>query len=340
VLKAACYSDDKGWVEVEDLATVSELRKSDGNILWAREDVRDLQPEDVELIKEEFDLQPHAVEAAVLSRGRPTLEWVDDDLYAVVHELIEEDDQLEAVQIAAFVGNDYILVLHEGAEKTLAETEKRLEELDEVPGPHRLLRILFEVVVDEYQDVADELEDDIENIEDIILQSPEIVHLADGRLQRQLYTLKQQVARLRRYVLPWTRWMEEALEEIRGEHEDEEDAVDQPRKRLRPQRLGSLRALHDRLMRVADQVRNVDELASALLDLARAEQAERLNIQNRRLSAWAAIFAVATVIAGIYGMNFRLVPKDQTLYGFWIAMVMIAVSTGGLYLYFKKKGWL
>jgi magnesium transporter len=100
------------------------------------------------------------------------------------------------------------------------------------------------------------------------------------------------------------------------------------------------RDVHDHLLRIADQVRNIDDLAQAVLDLTRGEQSTLLNQVSKRLSGYAAIFAVLTLIAGIYGMNFKLVPRHQTYFGFWFAIGLMLVSGAAMYYYFKKKNWL
>ena len=323
MLRAARYSEQDGWDEIGDLEEVSTLRKQEENLFWAREDVRDLSPEDVDLIQREFDLPREAVDAAVSARSRPKIEPFGDDVVAVIYQLDEVEDQLEAVQIAVFVGNDFVLILHEGANRTLERAEQTLRHSPHVGGPQALLFTLFDVVVADYQEIADGLEDAVEHMEEIILAAP------DAPVQRQLYSLKQRLARLRRYVLPWTRMMEQAVDSQQGDG----------RWRFTV-KLDNLRSLRDRLLRIRDQVGNIEALAQALIDLTRAEQAGMLNEQNRKLAAWAAIFAVATVIGGIYGMNFQLVPKHQTLFGFWFAIGLIAASTIGLYWYFKRRGWL
>jgi len=91
---------------------------------------------------------------------------------------------------------------------------------------------------------------------------------------------------------------------------------------------------------MTDQVRNADDLTDALLDLVRNEQANSLNEVNKKLAAWAAIFAVGTLIAGIYGMNFALIPDEGSLVGFWFAIATMFGLSIGLFLYFKKRGWL
>jgi magnesium transporter len=322
MLRAARYNTDDGWKEIGHVEDVSDLRhERNGFLFWAREDIRELSEEDIALIQEEFDLPETAVIAAMAARGRPKIEPFEDDIFAVLYQLDEEDEQLEAVQLAVFVGSDFVLILHAGAERTLKKAESILRSADSLDGPHRLLYVLFDVMINDYQDTVDGLEDEVEELEDIILSAP------DAPVQRQLYRLKQQLARLRRYALPWPRLIEETLQ---ADSAFGNISVNTE----------NLRFLRDRLLRIRDQVSNVEELAQALIDLTRSEQGTRLNEQNRKLAAWAAVFAVATVIGGIYGMNFQLVPGNETLFGFWFAIGLIAASTGGLYLYFKRKDWL
>ena len=323
MLLAACHSKDRGWTEVPDLTKISDLRAQADTVLWAETDVAGLSSEDAALIAEEFDLPPLAVEDAVHTRQRPKLEVYENQLFIVMHQLDEEHDQLEASQIAAFVGEGFVLVVHAGAKRTLDEAKRRWandELIDE--GPPELLHVLADVVVDDYQEISDRLEDEMEDLEDIALAEP------SAPIQRQLYSIKQQVARLRRYVLPATRLLDWALDpDPHGRPFSKENAV-------------LFRDVHDHLLRITDQVRNIDDLAQAVIDLTRAEQAQTLNENSRRLSAWAAIFAVGTLIAGIYGMNFTLVPRDQSLFGFWFAIALMSVSSVGLYLYFRKRKWL
>lgn len=322
---AVCHSRSaEGWAEVADLSELSELRKASGNLLWAEADVKDLTASDIATIAEEFELHPLAVEDAVSFRQRPKLERYGDHLFLVIHQLDLVDGQFEAAQLACFIGERYIVTIHHGGQRATAETKKRWAEGD-VPGgegPSQLIHTLLDVIVDEYQNHADTLEAEVEELEELILASP------TAPIQRQLYSVKQRVARLRRYALPVSRVLDgfatvdsdgEVLPDIQEPH---------------------FRDIKDHTIRIAEQIKNVDDLSQAVLDLARSEQAAALNENSRKLSAWAAIFAVATLVAGIYGMNFRLVPKENSLFGFWFAIGLMALVCGSLYGYFKRKHWL
>lgn len=322
MLLAICHSSQTGWTRVEDLDRLSELRAESGNVLWAEADVGDLTPNDIAVIAAEFGLHPLAVEDAMSTRQRPKIEAYEGHQFIVFHQLDEQADQLEAMQIACFVGDNYVLTIHAGANRVMDAAKKRWSAGDDRPDtPEALLHTLFDVVVDEYQEIADRLEQTIEDLEEIALEHP------GAPLQRQLYSVKQSLSRMRRYVLPAARIVDWAHSPSTSrEMSDEMRAL--------------FRDVHDHLLRIADEVRNVDDLSQAVLDLTHGEQANRLSEVSRRLTAWAAIFAVLTLIAGIYGMNFKLVPADQTLYGFWMAIGMMVACGAGLYVYFKRRGWL
>ncbi|HEX2050707.1 MAG TPA: CorA family divalent cation transporter [Actinomycetota bacterium] len=324
MLQATSHSDDAGWTTVDDLDTLSELRARSDRLLWAEADVASLTPGDVATIAEEFGLHPLAVEDAENPRQRPKLEAYENHLFVVVHQLDEVDGQLEAAQIACFVGRNYVLSIHAGATRTLAEATRRwrAEPPSDRHDAAELLHVLVDVVVDDYQAHADRLEARVEELEDIALSTPA------APIQEQVYSVKQQLARLRRYVLPGSRLLEHVVDP--GDRQTE---LSRATREL-------YRDVHDHLLRITDQIHNVDDLTQAVLDLTHSQQAMALNEVTKKLSAWAAIFAVETLIAGIYGMNFRLVPPDQTLFGFWFALALMAVCGVFLYRYFKTRDWM
>ena len=322
MLLAICHSSVSGWTKVDDLSKLSDIRAEAGNILWAEADVADLDLEDVRTIAEEFGLHPLAVEDAMSTRQRPKSETYSSHQFVVFHQLDEEDDHLEARQIACFLGEGYVLTIHGGAGRTIEAAKERWRSSDlSHSEPSVLLHTLIDVVVDEYQVFADRLESDVEELEEISLATP------DAQMQHQLYALKQGIARMRRYVLPAGRMLDWTM------RHDQQLVSSATTKEL-------FRDVADHLTRIAEQIHNVDELTQAVMDFTRSEQAHRLNEINRRLSAWAAIFAIQTVIAGIYGMNFELLPNENSLEGFLFALGLMLVISVTLFAYFRRKGWL
>jgi magnesium transporter len=91
---------------------------------------------------------------------------------------------------------------------------------------------------------------------------------------------------------------------------------------------------------MGDQIMSIEDLSQAVLELRKSEQATALNEVTKKLTGWAAIIAVPTFIASVYGMNFSLVPTAGRIFGFWFALTLMAVASLSLYMYFKRKGWI
>lgn len=325
MLMAVCHSSGKGWEKVADLEELSDLREKKGNLLWAETDVANLSKEDIATIAEEFGLHALAIEDASNKRQRPKLENYDTHLFLVLHQLDEVDGQLEAVQLACFVGERFVLTIHHGAERTIEEAKERWRNAGSgfEKGPAQLVHTLLDVIVDCFEEHANNLEDRVEEVEDQVLTAP------TKPIQRRLYSVKQQVARLRRYAFP----VSDVIEQMMHPEGAGRDFVG-------VEEAHYFRDVKDHTLRINGQVRNVDDLASAVLDLVRGEQTAVENENSRRLAAWAAIFAVSTLIAGVYGMNFALAPRAGSLFGFWFAVILMTALSGGLYAYFKRKDWL
>lgn len=322
MLEAACHSEATGWKPVHDLSTLSDLRAEAGNLLWAEIGAADLTEDAASLIAEEFDLHPLAVEDALHGRQRPKLESYDTHLFAVVHQLDEFDGQLEASQIGFFIGDTWVLTVSHGAGRLLGEAKRRWNEglSDLARGPAALVHTLLDVVVDDYQRIADRLEAQVEDLEDTVLQDPA------APVQRHIYSVKQRVSRLRRYALPAGRLID--------------DVTRQRAPRLSDETAAYFRDVADHVLRITEQIRNIDDLSSAVLDLHRAEQATQLNEVTKKLTGWAAIIAVPTLIASTYGMNFELVPDENRLSGFVFAVSLMFLLGTSLFVFFKRKGWI
>ncbi|MGH7857863.1 MAG: magnesium transporter CorA family protein, partial [Candidatus Binatia bacterium] len=237
------------------------------------------------------------------------------------------DGQLEPAQISCFVGTRYVLALHDGADKTMTETRRRLASASgEVWGGSAfLMHALLDTIVDDYQRIADDLEDEIESLEEMLLADPR------ARAHANLYTIKQRIARFRRYVLPVSRMLTNIVDI--GQFS--------PSIATAETHFGAyFRDVHDHTLRIADQMRNVEDLVDALVDLVRVEATNAQNEVTKRLTGWAAIIAVPTFIASVYGMNFELVPAHGRIFGFWFALALMATAAVGLYAFFKRRGWI
>ena len=311
------------WSTVDDPSTLSDYRDEEGELLWAQEDVRNVTDEVIDVIAAEFELHPLAVEDAKGLRQRPKFEAYENHFFLVLHQLDRESDQLEARQISCFIGKGYVLNIHEGAERCLDEALLRWSRLPPERRRSRtqVIHTLLDVVVDDYRDITDRLEAEVEHLEELVLGAPH------APIDRQLYGVKQRLARLRRYAVPISRSLDWMLE---GGGQD-----------LFPREtIEQFRDVQDHVLRITDQVRNIETLADAALNLRRNEQARSLNDTILKLTGWAAIIAVPTWIASVYGMNFSLLPATGSRLGFWFAIGLMVTAGIGLYIYFKRKHWV
>ena len=316
MLRAICR-DASGWRAVHDLSTISDLINESRTLVWAFADVAELA-DDLPTIAEEFSLDPLAFEDAMNLRQRPKVESYPNHLFAVMHQIDEVDGQFEARQIACYVGRRWVLTLHESSQRTIDETIKRLQDAD-VLGPPSVMHALLDTIVDEYERLADDLEATTEDVEARVLADP----VADVRME--LYSMKQRLSRLRRYTA--------AGERVLGTFVEQNQIMPQD---IRP----LFRDVHDHTQRILEQTENVDAILDAVIDLQRSAHADALNETTKRLTGWAAIIAVPTLIASVYGMNFALVPDEGSLGGFGFALGLMTVTGVSLFAYFKRRGWI
>jgi magnesium transporter len=309
------------WRPVADLPSLAR-EPAPGQVFWATGDSTSLDIEEITEIARRLDLDPMAVEDVIHGRQRPKFEPYQSHFFGIVHQLDEVDGQLEAHQIACFVGSCYVLTLHQGASRVIQETMAEMGR-DPEPGPvdsAHLVHRLVDAVVDDYQQIADALEKEVEELEAQALGE------RCPPLKWKLYSVKQRVSRLRRYALPVGRALD--------------DVVDQDVNIFPPATSHLFRNVRDHVMRMSDQIRSIDDLTEAVIDLTRADRADALNDVTKKLTSWAAIIAVPTFIASIYGMNFDLVPKAGEIFGFWFSLVLMSVTAVTLYVVFKRKDWI
>ena len=328
---------DDGWTEVRDLDDVVRLRRDPGTLIWIESDVSGMSETEIRALGSEFEIDPLAVEDAMSPRQRPKLEAYPGHLLVVVHQLDEDDDdQLVPRQVAAFIGAGFAIVLHHGAGRLVREVRDRVEKLDTTTASgDRLLHAMVDTAIDDDETIANRIGDEVEEMEDEAL---EIARRRERRPDRKLpqhrwpsqyrlYTLKQQMSALRRYALPLGAALERRPSARDREADEEVDLL--------------FRDVHDHVIRLAAAVRSSDDLTDGVLELVRSVQAESLNETNKKLTAWAAIVAAPALIVGLYGINYGLVPsKSLGAWGFGLVVALMALTSGGLYVSFRRRDWL
>jgi magnesium transporter len=286
--------------------------------------------EELGTIAGHYRLHPLAVEDAVYAHQRPKLERYDDGLFMVLTTArYVEHDRLTATsevvdtgEVMVFLGQNYVITVRHGEHGGLADLRRSLEAQPDLLclGPSSVLYAVADSVVDAFVDVATAVEEDVDELEASVF-SPERTDDI-GRL----YQLKRELLALRRAVSP----LEVPLEKLAQKQID-----------IVPEAMRSyFRDVEDHAIRVRDQVAALDELLTSILQASLARTSMADNEDTRRISAWAAIIAVPTLMTGVYGMNFQYMPELNWRYGYPMVLLLIVTVCVLLHRGFKRNGWL
>jgi len=284
------------------------------------------QPTEAELedVAIAFGLHPLAVEDAFKAHQRPKLERYEDSLFLVLKTLwyVDEDDAVETGEINVFVGEDFVVTVRHGKGSQLQSARTFLES-DEtvlVHGPSAVVYAVCDTVVDGYMAVVDELQIDVDEVEESVF-SP-----ARTNDSVRIYTLKREIAEVRRAVMPLRDPMRRfATGAVQGMDE---------------QAAPFFRDVADHLSQAADVVETLDGLLSTAFDAHLARISVQQNDDMRKISAGVGLVAAPTLIAGVYGMNFAYIPELRWDLGYFFALFLMFGTSGALWVWFKKSGWL
>ncbi|MGW4383255.1 magnesium/cobalt transporter CorA [Kitasatospora sp. NPDC004531] len=281
---------------------------------------------------DEFALHPLAVEDAVTAHQRPKVDIYQDSVFTVLKTAAyhTDDETVSIGELMIFLGDSYVMTVRHGPESPLKDLRAELEKQPELlaHGPAAVLYAICDLVVDQYLDVATELQTDLDELEAEIF-SPGRVRGAAERI----YAFKRQVVNFRKATFPL---MEPALRLTRAGAATGEVRVPFVAAELRPY----FRDVADHLAKVNEVVESLDRLLSDILSANLAQVSVQQNDDMRKISAWAALAAVPTMIAGIYGMNFEHMPELRQPWGYPAALTLMAGVCFGLYRLFKRAGWL
>jgi len=297
-------------------------RRGPGSFVWIG--LFEPTPEEFESLTREFDLHPLAVEDAIHAHQRPKLEVYGDMLFLVLKtaRYVDPEEVVEIGELLVFCGPDFLITVRHGEAGSLAAAREALEGKAELMrcGPSAALHAIVDRVVDEYAPALDGLEKDIDEVEEQLF-SDRRVNVAE-----RIYRLQRETLQFRRAIAP----LVDPVERLgRGQFPHVKEEVQE-----------YYRDVSDHLIRARDQLDNLRDLLAGSLQANLAQVAVRQNEDMRRISAWVAIIAVPTAIAGIYGMNFDDMPELGWELGYPGVLLLMLVICTGLYRYFKRSGWL
>lgn len=307
---------------------IAEARARDNAFVWIG--LHEPNGKQIQGVADTFGLHELAVEDAVHAHQRPKLDRYEDSLFMVLktvryiaHESPTTANEIvETGELMAFLGKDFIVTVRHGQHSGLARLRR---ELDNDPerlrqGPSSVLHAIADTVVDHYLDVSERIEHDIDEMEDEVFAPRSLVSA------EQIYLMKREVLELRRAVLPLATPLRRLAEGY---------------SRLVPDEVRSyFRDVDDHLTTVSERIGSANELLTTLVDATVAKISLQQNVDMRKITAWAAMFAVPTAIAGIYGMNFEYMPELEWRYGYPMVLTGILLICLGLFRIFRRNHWL
>lgn len=313
----------RGGIKLADLPIedISEYLKRPDCFVWVA--LRDADDAELGKMQEEFGLHDLVIEDARHGYQRPKIEEYDASLFVAMHILDDTGENLELGELHVVVGHNFVLSICNRSKLNLPNVRDRCEREPELLGLGAgfALYALMDTVVDRYFPVIDNLESQLEAIEEHIFDKG----AALGNIEK-LYELKRKLAVLKHAVTP----LMEATGKLHGG-------------RVPPVCVSTqeyFRDVHDHLTRINTGIDAMRETIGTAIMVCQSTVSIEQNVINKQLAAWAAIFAVATVFTGIWGMNYRTMPELEWAYGYPVALLIIFMVCGLLYFRFKRSDWL
>ncbi|MDQ3676848.1 MAG: magnesium/cobalt transporter CorA [Actinomycetota bacterium] len=321
ILDCAHYQD--GSRQHEGALTLDEAaeRCEEGGFVWLG--LHDPDPDELQEVAERFNLHELAVEDAMHAHQRPKLEDYGHGYFLVVHTAcyLDDTEEVEFGEVHLFVGPNYLVVVRHGRASALHSARERLEQRAELlsEGPAAAVWAVLDKIVDDYQPVAAGIENDVEEVEVEVFDS-------EGDQTRRIYFLRRELAEFYRAVHPLLLVLDQL------ESTNRTDVSPPLRERLRD--------VEDHLKRVEEEVVTMRELLTGVLQANLAVIAVQQNDVVKKISGYAAVIAVPTLIASIYGMNFEHMPELGWQFGYPFALGLILSVGFVLFRLLRRAGWL
>ena len=276
-------------------------------------------------VQQQFGLHDLAIEDAINAHQRPKLELYEDSVFIVLRtaQRVASTGRLEFGETHVFLGRNYIITVRHGSIRSHVGVRQRCEATPHLlaQGPGYVLYSLMDFIVDQYLPIVREIEEEVQELEGVVLDDP-----TASDATARIYLLKRDLVALRRAVSPLAdvcnRLLRFDIPHIPAD--------------TRPY----FRDVYDHIMRLNESIDAQRELLTSALEAHLSLMTVAQNEHMKRITAWAAMIAVPTMIAGIYGMNFEGMPELLWRYGYVFSLVAMVVSCLGLYVGFKRSRWL
>lgn len=310
--------------EVADSINIEEpIARSDDSSEFVWIGLLDPTPAELRELQRQYDLHPLAVQEARSPDQLPRVEIYGDQILVIVRTARLDDDEIAYGDTAILVGRQHIITIRHGSARSHSSLREQLEAAPSLlkRGVVYVLHAILGFLADGYTPLVEAIEDEVLAMEQRTI---------DGVLGRaeitRIFTLRRELMRFKRVLDP----LGEAIGKL--------TQLDVPF--IDPDARPYFALVQDRLRRVEAKVDGLCDTMTSVFELSNLLEQQRTGEITRQLAAWAAILAVPTAIAGIYGMNFEYMPELKTHYGYFAILGIIATLCGFLFFRFKKTGWL
>ncbi len=321
LINCVAYRDGRRLADIQP-EEISDYLQLPDCFVWVA--LRDASTEEVLAMKEEFDLHELAVEDALHGQQRPKVEEYGDTLFAVMQTVqFTPTDELCTGEVSIFAGRNFVLSIRNRVAQSLLGVRARAEKEPHMlkRGPGFVMYAIMDAIVDRYFPVIEALEAELEAIESQIFE-PGVTR--DNI--RRVYELKQRVTVVKHAVSPL---LDAVGKLVRGRVPP---VCEDTREYFRD--------VYDHLERMQSALDSLRDTATTVIQVHLSMAAIEDSETTKRLAAWAGIFAAATAFAGIWGMNFEVMPELKWRFGYPVALSVIAATCGVLFWRFRKAGWL
>lgn len=266
-----------------------------------------------------------AIEDAYNAHQRPKLEQYEHSLFVVLRtaQIVRDPKHIEFGETHLFVGSNYVITVRHGSLRSHVSLRQRCESTPHslAKGPGYVLYALMDFVVDQYLPIVAEIEEEVQELEDALLEDP-----SSAEATHRIYRLKRDLLSLRRAVAPLAE-VANRLTRFDLPHIPED---------TRPY----FRDIYDHVLRLNETIDMQRELLTTALEAHLSLMSVAQNEHMKRITAWAAMIAVPTMIAGVYGMNFEYMPELGWTYGYYLSLGGMALASIALFVGFRRSGWL
>lgn len=313
--------ETKTFTEIADPREIHVLCDAPAHILWVN--VNDPTGEDFAELAAQFGFHPLAIEDCKHGHQRPKMDEYQGYYFIVLYEArLSEDQHLELHEVNLFLGKQYLVTVHTAPVNTIAAAERLWRGWTDLAerGTGLVAYLLIDAIVDGYLPLLDHLSDRMDDLEDQIFEDfrPEAIE--------EIFRIKKQLLFLRRAIVP--------LRDVFNTLLRREQQI------FSRETMVYFQDVFDHLIRVSETIDTLRDILSSTMDAYLSVSGNRMNLVMKRLTSIATILMSVTLIAGIYGMNFKQMPELEAKYGYPLALGAMLVIGLGIYFYFRKIKWL